>query len=71
MANGQRFDERARSKMEFGHDVVVVLAFGAQFLDAADDSAVVSAYLAPEQQLHAAFSLSFRHDGLRESSSAT
>jgi hypothetical protein len=68
MANGQRFDERARSKMEFGHDVVVVLALGAQLLDAADDSAVVSAYLAPEQQLYAALSLSFRHDGLRESS---
>jgi hypothetical protein len=68
MANGQRFDERARSKMKFGHDIVVVLAFGAQLLDAANDSAVVSADLAPEQQLHAALRLSFRHDALPESS---
>jgi hypothetical protein len=45
-----------------------VLAFGAQLLDAANDSAVVSADLAPEQQLHAALSLSFHHGGLRESS---
>jgi len=68
MTDGERFDERAGAKVEFRDDVVVVLAFGAQLLDAANDSAVVSADLAPEQPLHAALSLSFHHGGLRESS---
>ena len=66
MANGERFEQRAWPKMELRDDVVVVLTFGAQFFDAADHPAVVSAHPAPEQQLDAALSLSFRHDGLPE-----
>ena len=67
MADGERFDQRARSKMEFRHDVVVILAFGAQLLDPTDHLAVVSAHLPSYQQLDAALRLSFRHDGLQGS----
>jgi hypothetical protein len=63
MADGERFNQRRRPKAEFRDNVVVALAFGSQFLDAAEDAAVVSAHLAPDQQFDAALSLSFRHDG--------
>jgi len=68
MTDGERFDQGAGPKMKFRHHVVVVLAFGPQFLDPADDAAIAGAHLAAEQQLDAALSLSFRHDVLRESS---
>src|SRR4051812_23687045 len=56
MADGQRLNQRARSQMELGDDVIVVLAFGTQFLDAADYAIVRSVNASSEQQLDAAFS---------------
>jgi hypothetical protein len=49
MTDGERFDERAGAKVEFRDDVVVVLAFGAKFLDAADHPAIAGAHLAADQ----------------------
>jgi hypothetical protein len=66
MTDSERFDECAGPKMKFRDDVVVVLSFGAKFLDAADHTAIVGAHVAPDQELDAALRLSFRHDGLQE-----
>lgn len=66
MPDRESFDESRGPEMEFGDDPVVVLAFGAKFLDAADRGAVDRANAPPEQQLDAPL-IFFRHAVLPES----
>src|SRR4029453_9831916 len=68
MTDGERFDQGAGPKMKFRHHVVVVLAFGPQFLDPADDAAIAGAHLAAEEHRGAALSFSRPQDVLRGSS---
>lgn len=66
MPDRKSFDQSRGPEMEFGDDPVVVLAFGAKFLDAANHRAVDRANAPPEQQLDAPL-ISFRHAVLPES----
>ena len=55
--------ERRRPDMEFGDDVMVVLALGVHLPDAANYRTVERTHLSPEQQLDATL-IFFRHGGL-------
>ena len=66
MPDGKPFDESGGPEMEFGDDPVIVLAFGAKFLDAANHRAVDRPHAPPEQQLDAPF-IFFRQAVLPES----